>query len=434
MTDNAIDQKKGEGDKNDPNFKQFSINYITSLCVTIGFGIFFIGTIGLYTSKIAQANILPDNIDLAPYTVLDRIVNETPIDINVMKPTMFAEAKDTFSQKVVFNSQEYLDSFKKGFICSIKSNADPNKGIFSNAALYFSSVYENVIAKNFLAVNSIFYYLSYLPESLIMILYGLFGILIWVSLYFFNICLSIFYHFVSIPQLFREGTDGNGEDDIFSSGLKWISGEDDNVETNKKWEDEKDVSFIRFTKLLMFFFIWIPIGLTSAVVSPVLFTLYSIISPLYATYKQKETNKSYNFIDFLKDTFVYKRLMFFILASVSLFVNSYRYLGSISLVGVTIAIIFAYVMGLYSNPVIEQGQDNFTLRVSKIVKQASIQEVSKSNPKLVEVCNRIPVVNDKMDKIIKNGMFRQPSASQQQASAQLGGNNHRTKKYKFRIV
>ena len=117
----AIDEKKtpDSGTSTQPyDFKSFAANYASSIIFTIGISIFIIGGLGLYTSKVAQSNILPDNIDLAPYTVFDRVVKNIPIDINVMRPSFFSENKDTISQKVIFNSQEYLDSFKNSiFLC-----------------------------------------------------------------------------------------------------------------------------------------------------------------------------------------------------------------------------------------------------------------------------------------------------------------------------
>ena len=117
---NAIDEKKAEGSgtsTSSPDFKGFITNYLTSIIFTICITIFIIGGLGLYTTKVAQANILPDNIELAPYSHIDRIVNDSPIDINIMRPSFFVDNKDCFSQKAMFNSKEYLDSFNNNFLC-----------------------------------------------------------------------------------------------------------------------------------------------------------------------------------------------------------------------------------------------------------------------------------------------------------------------------
>jgi hypothetical protein len=385
----AIDEKKTGESGFKPDFKGFAYNYIYSIVFTIGISIFIIGGLGLYTTKVAQANILPDDIELAPYTVFDRVVNDILIDTNIMRPTFWSDNNETVSQKVKFNSQEYLDSFNNSILCSIKKNAHPNSGLFANAPLFFSIVYDNILANNFLAINTIFFYLSYLPESIIMLVYGFFGIFLWLTLYFFNVCISIFYHFINIPQLFREpantGFFGGGESD------------------NKKWEATENISFLRFIKLILFFFIWIPIGLFSTFVVPIFFTLYALISPLYASYKIQKSDKANGVTDFIKNNFAYKKFFFFILATISLFSNGIKYLGSNSIIGLIIAVVFAYFMGLYTNEIPQPGYDEFTEKIRQIMKQASI-DVSNTN--LVEICKPISVVDNKLDSKTSGKQYR----------------------------
>ena len=386
----VIEEKKTEennnGNKDNPDFKGFATSYISSIFFTISIGVFVIGTIGLYTTKIAQSNILPDDVSLAPFTEIDRVVKELSIDINVIKPSIMAEAKDCFSQKALFLSQEYLDSFNKSFLCNLKQYADPNSGMFSNAPLFFSNVCDNLVAKNFLAINNIFYYLSFLPEPLIMLVYAMFGIFIWIGLYFFNLCISIFYHFINIPQLFRTASESNA----------------------KLWESSEKISFLRFTKLVLFFFLWAPIGVMSSFLMPFFFTIYGLISPLFATYNIKQTNnnvgskKTFNIFDFIKDTFYYKKHFFFILATLSLVSNGTKYLGSNAIVGIAIAIVFSYFMGLYNNDMPNIGINGFTPKIRETAKQATVKNI-KTN--LVKVCSKIPVEIEDVSKII-TGTFR----------------------------
>ena len=416
---NAIDEKKTEETNNgSPDYKAFIKNYMSSIIFTIGFSVFIIGSLGLYTTKVAQANILPDNVELAPYTVFDRVVKDIPIDINIMRPSFLSENVETVSQKAIFNSQEYLDSFRNSFLCSLKKNADPNGGLFANAPLYFSNVYDNIVAVNFLMINNVFLYLSYLPESIIMLVYGLLGIFVWIGLYFMNLFISIFYHFISIPQLFR-------------------SGEED------KWENNENISFLRISKLLLFWFVWVPIGLLSTFIVPIFFTLYGLISPLFATYTINKTNKPNGVFDFIKDTFAYKKFFFFILATISLFSNGNKYLGSSALIGIVIAVAFAYFIGLYSNDIQEPGINNFTAKIRQSVKQATVEDIDTSNPLLVEICKPIPVADS-----IENGVYRQVkkpmveddiiNGGQMLNGQMLNGGKKRiekpTKKYNIRLV
>ena len=381
----TIDEKKGEDTESSTKFKDFIYNYLSSIIFTIGIGIFFIGSLGLYTTKVAQANILPDNIELAPYTVIDRIVKDIPIDINIMRPSYLSETKDILSQKAIFNSQEYLDSFNKSFLCSLKKNAENPNGGGSNASLYFSYVFDNIVAKNFLVMNTIFLYLSYLPESLIMLLYAIFGIFLWFGLYFFNICISIFYHIINIPQLFRNPSK----------------------EFPEKWESSENIGFFNdIPKLLLFCFFWWWVGIISAILSPIFFTIYGLISPLYATYEVKQTKKTFNVINFILNTFVYKKLFFLILATLSLFSNGVTYLGNNSIVCIIIAIIIACFIGLFYNEMPKPNTDGFTLKIRQNIKQATVAAVDLNKPLKVKICPTIPIDDIKIQKILDSGTYR----------------------------
>jgi hypothetical protein len=194
-------------------------------------------------------------------------------------------------------------------------------------------------------------------------------------------CISIFYHFVNIPELFRE------------------TNEDKN-----KWESDDNISYLRFSKFLLFCFIWIPVGLFSTFVMPIFFTIYGLFSPLFATYTIKGTKKSYGVYDFIKDTFAYKKLFFFILATLSLVSNGSTYLGSNAIIGILIAVAFAYYMGLYSNEMPEIGINGFTSGIKQNAKQASVIPLDKTQ--LVEICKHIAIDDTEMEKIIDNGTFR----------------------------
>ncbi len=398
---NAIDDKKENTKSNLPDFKAFIKNYTSSVIVTIGIYIFIIGGFGLYTAKVAQSNILPDNIELEPYTNFARVVKDITIDMNIVQSSIFAENKDILSQKAIFNSKEYLDSFNDGFLCKLKKYATPESGLFANGTLFFVKVYESIISANFYAINSLFFYLNYLPESLIMVVCGLFGPIIFGGLCLFNYCITIFYYIVNIQELFRnESTDEPGF-----------------------WEAPKDISFFRL-KNMLFFILWAIIYFYSLIFMPLVSTVYALVSPLYVTYKLSSTGETRGISDFIKDTFAYKRLLFFILCTGSLVQNGVKYLGSIYLIGIAIAIIFAYYMGLYTIEMPEVNTNGFTANINKI-KQAFVMKDMIINPD--NTCPQIPVVNSE-----------QTGGLQYTTEQQTGGGKnkrvHSTKKYNIRLV
>jgi hypothetical protein len=388
----AIDEKKGNTDSKLPDFKGFIKNYISSIIFTVGLSTFIIGGLGLYTAKVAQSNILPDNIEFEPYTNIARVVEELPIDINIIRPIFISENKDILSQKAIFNSKEYLDSFNTSFFCAVKKYAKPG-GLFSNGPLFLSNSYETIMAWNFYAINSVFFYLNYLPESLVMVLFGLFGFFIFMGLYFFNLAITVISYISNIQDLFR-GESGD------KAGF---------------WEENKNISYFSIKKILLFFF-WGYIVFMSLFGIPIITTLHAIISPLYATYKIQSSDESKNVVDFIKDNFVYKKLLFFVLCTVSLVSNGITYLGNIYLFGIAVAILFAYFMGLYSLDIPDVNTSGFTANVVHKIKQASVMK--EMTVKTENLCPQIPIIKEP---VVQAG----------------GGKNkktHSTKKYNIRLV
>jgi len=369
---NSIDEKKQDTTNKSINLKGFFVSYITSVLFTIGVIIFIIGTLGLYTTKVAQANILPDNINLSPFTDTERVVKDIPIDINIIHKSLFSD--EAYSQKAFFNSREYLNSFKGSLLCSLFKKSSPDSGFFANFTLFLSKVLSDIYVLNSSIITKVFGYLSYLPESLIMILYGFFGIFLWLSLYFINFCLSIFYHITNIPQLFKK-SDNNGE-----------------------WQSDNEVSF-SIIKFLLFWFLWLPIGFVSSLIVPIYTTLVSLLSPLYAKYRVQQ-NGNYNetklntVFDFIISTLYFKKTLFFILATISLASNANSYLGPASLIGVLVAVIVGYFVGLYTVPNYQEDQSNL---ISKGLanKEPILAKVSKGSK--INICKPIKEKRVNMD-------------------------------------
>jgi len=372
-----IDEKKNDNVEATPiNIKGFVFNYIYSLIFTISLGIFVLGTTGLYTSKVAQANFLPDNSELAPFTNIDRVVEDIPIDINVMRHYFWSDPKETLSQKAIFDNRSFLQSYKNSLVCTLNTRGQPNASMFANGTLYWSTVYNNMTAYNNWFMNTIFFYLSYLPESIIMIVYSIFAVFLWALLYFFNICLSIIFHITAIPQLVRHANSRN----------------------RNEWQAQADISF--FTWKTLFLFLWlIPIILTFMIL-PIISTFNGIIAPLCATYHYNGSTDKQNIFNFIIDTFVYKKLLFMILATLSLISNGINYLGSSSIISIIVAIIILYFLGFYSNSLPKEGENGFVIGLRKPFTQLKSDVVYTTNSegrrvsKKVTICTPTNVIND----------------------------------------
>lgn len=386
----SIDDKKSDSTTKD--YTVFLKTYGYTILKTVVFSVFIIGTLGLYTTKVAQANILPDNPDQAPYGIFDRIIKkDILIDAHIMR-NFLSENKDTLSQKIVFDSRAYLDSYNNSFLCKLKESAKPGVTL-ATIPLYLSPVYDNIIAHIFSAINTIFFYLSFLPESIVMLVYGLGYVFIWTAIFIYALLCSVYYHVANIPQLFREKSSHDG--------LDTMSDNDPNIETiknldNNKWESEKNITLLRFWKIILFFCCFYPI-MFSMFLSPIVFTIYGFFAPLYATYKINKTDKTEGIYDFIKNTFKFKKLFFYILATVTLFSNTIQYLGSPAALAVTIAVLIAWFIGLYTIELPEAGINGFTTKIRETPIQATVEKLDIL--KQVDICV-IPTADDAINNII----------------------------------
>ena len=64
-------------------------------------------------------------------------------------------------------------------------------------------------------------------------------------------------------------------------------------------------------------------------------------------------------------------------------------------------------MGLYSNEMPTPNNNGFSFKIKQNMKQASVAEISKKNPKLVKICSQIPIDDENMKTIIKNNRPRE---------------------------
>jgi hypothetical protein len=295
-------------------------------------------------------------------------VEEVPIDINIMRQFFWSEPKDTLAQKAVFDSKGFLQSYKSSLVCKLKNYGQPNASMFANGPLYWSTVYNNMSAYNNWIINTAFFYFSYLPESVIMLVYSVFSVFLWTVLYFFNICLSIIFHITAIPQLLRNADSKNANE----------------------WQAASDISFFNWKTLFLFFWL-IPI-LLSFILLPIISTVSGIISPLCATYHYEGSADKQNILNFIIDTFVYKKFMFMILATLSLISNGITNLGSSSIISIVVAIVVLYFLGFYSNTLPNAGENGFVSGLRHPFTQLKADAIYTTNskgeqiPKEIEIC------------------------------------------------
>ena len=368
---NVIDEKKAEksGTSTDnPDLKVFLTKYVISI-FTICVVVFCIGGAGLYTCKVVQANIIPDDIDLFPYSNIPRDVNSGNINIDIMRPSLFFN-KGTICRHAVFDAKSYSKNFTDTFVCKNKNWGDSANKDSSVYGLFFSQVYNNLLQKNYAVINTVFTYFNCFPETVMMVLYGFFGMFFWIGMLFFNMGISIWYHLAKSYLLFK------------------IPSKD-----KKQWVDNPEGGGLIYSvKSNVFYMCFMPLLFMSYILSIPFFTFYTMLSPLSAKYKissyknDNDKNRTYSFIDYIKNNFVYKKQFFFILSTISLLKNGQQYLGNNAVAGIILAVLFAYYMGLYNNTTPEIGTDGFIGKLASC-KQLTVKindEVCDGNIEIID--------------------------------------------------
>jgi len=347
---NSIDSKKEEKETGSTSSSDENVNYGEfiggllrySISSIIIFAVF--GSFGLYVCKIAQANVLPDNMDYKPFGYKTPNVEEIPININVIKEYgfhgfgwMLGEKPKIISTKIVFNGETVTKDYEEGgigFINSLQSN--PKRA--SYFGLYIRDILFNMISNNNWMINKMYNILNEsVSESIIVFLYPFLIGIIYFVLFFTNFCLSFYYQLKYWKDFFMD---------------KHIK--KDEVEWHEPFTYLRPLrSFLLFLYIIFLFFPMVcllPIGIT----------LYTFFSPLFITAKVENTNTKINFVSFMKDVVLYKSQMFLVLLTFGLISQSATSLGRSGLIGSLVGVGIAFFMTNLYNPYIPKKDPNFT--------------------------------------------------------------------------
>lgn len=308
-------------------FKKFGSGIITGILI----GVVFIGSIGLFLTKVADANILPTDIEALPYA--QGKIRQVPVDLIYMNPVKNYDffGLGFWDEPISYNIQEanfintnglnFLDDFKNTWLCSLLAKANP-KGLKSAFWTFEYDTLASNLCMSFTILQNMFFYLNYLPEWATMIL---FAILFSVMIIIINVCnffYSLLSHISHIPALFahvfypkelNENADAN-------HGFDWL--------------------FACF-----WFYIYLIIGFWSAILSPIFITLYTFYKALSAKYyvrmkeQQPDPPQKMNLFSFIKNVLYYKKTFIIILVMFNLMTVTNEYLGSSYMPGVVIAIL-----------------------------------------------------------------------------------------------
>lgn len=272
------------------------------------FGIMIvIGTTMVYSAKVAQANILPTDINCFPYTNLTPQIEKVDIDINIVK------TKDgVFSTKLEFDQAKNTKIIEEGFLGFLKRMTE-NKDS-SHFYLYVSSLFQSVISNN-MFINTVYYNVlnSTFSESVILFLFPYLVIFWFIFTFIVNFFYIIYSWFKNLHLFYSKKT-------VVNDKTVWQPGE-------SMW------SFSNvFKSMFMFFvafivFISFGIGL---VIPFMTFTtaVYSIIMPMFMEANVKDKGKPYTFKNALLDVFKYKISIIMYVITYYMITDAYSNFGS----------------------------------------------------------------------------------------------------------
>ena len=320
----AIDEKKAEEEgatTENADWGGFLLNFSSGLIINILIGAVCIGSIGLFFAKSANANIFPTDINMQPYTNIKRDLN---VEITYMNPVkilpyyglgFWADPEKYWIQEANFFNPEadinFMDKFFETWLCSLQKKTESPFWVFE------TDVLKNMMRMSFLIFSSIFFYMNYLPEWLIMSVVGIFFLLIIYIIYISNFIYGIYTHIIKYIDL-----------------ISYLL-----FPANKK------VILIDYPGIIMYSILYFWAGFISVMITPAIITLYTLFKALTVNYtvrkkdNQDDTPQKMNLVSFIKNVFYYKKTFIIILTMLKLISSANSYLGSSYMLGVIIAIL-----------------------------------------------------------------------------------------------
>jgi hypothetical protein len=221
----AIDEKKGIIDSSSPDSYVSKVaSFLKSIIIVIVVILFYFsgGAIMLFLCKLAQSNILPTELNCAPYTDTQPVINPSPIQTNIF--TTFSEPEMSMKLQIPYdiNSKyKLIDMFKE-------YKESPSSSFLGN---YFISIIESLFQFNYSSINSTMNLMNTtFSEGLIIGLGPIISGFIYAFKIIFNIFYFIYLWFSSMSWFFKTNKNDSGdgkpqwEDVSITSPLNWSLG------------------------------------------------------------------------------------------------------------------------------------------------------------------------------------------------------------------
>lgn len=280
--------------------------------------VIILGSLVVFSCKVAQSNVLPTDINCFPYTNAIPIVQQVSININ----DHFIEGKN-LSQKIKFPYEYNSSNFILDFLRRLRFN--PNAFGVGN---YFVAILEGIFSFNYSAFNTLFDGLNYLPEIVVLLI----GPIITV----------VFSSVLSLVDLFYLGF-------LWFKNFSWFFQENENKSGTgaPSWKPitlEQPLNYCLSIFLMFIFFILFLVGLFSFL--PILSSVVILVCFFTILTKTGLTNDNdkYTLFNCMKDSLKYNKKGIMTILSISIILLSYSYFG-----GILAAICFATILLLYFN-------------------------------------------------------------------------------------
>jgi hypothetical protein len=283
--------KSTEDKVNSTNIKALPgdpVGFITTLVGKI-FHLFItiaIGSLILYSCKVAQANILPTSKECFPYTDIIAELTEKVINIDVVKNTDLGDV----ATKIVFPYKENMIPLEGGILGLLKSMIDgPDANVFG---LYLAKGLQGVISLNLSMLNSVYSLInSFFPEWFIIFVIPYIMLIICIGIVLLNgIYLAImwFYnmrYFISEPTTSPDGK------------TTWKKG---NLFTLMNL-------FIMYVVIIIGGLLFMVVGTALIPLVSIFICILSLVMPLFMHAKIHGTKQKYEFKDAFMNVWKYKK-------------------------------------------------------------------------------------------------------------------------------
>lgn len=291
--------------------KKSSINWVdigqkfSSSIFWLTGGILFISTITLYTTLLAETNMLSFT------KKVDKIKN-------IVETHNVKNYGDGFLPKYMGSEKTPIRFNQDDVVDALSNNTFMNILNESTIPLvhFLKLILTSMINNNWTMITSLYGVAYKLPESFVMCAFMYITPFIWFIMFFINIFMAFVYHIINFKQFFSVYTP-DSKPPVFTQTFSSIS----------NW-------CMCFVYMIFLMFPLVVIGL------PLISMAYSILAPLLIPCETEHNSKSYDFAKFVYDLILYKRQVIMLLVSFVLLKVIYANIGTTEAMSCFAAIIF----------------------------------------------------------------------------------------------